>query len=420
MLTIATQSPDNSPRTPSRDRRAVKRLPLLRKFAVGVSSNGPLELHRKAHCACGGGCPRCQEAASSSIGIGDPHDRHEEEADQVAARVMREAAVGGQVQPAARGIESASASPHGDGAFAPPAVEEALNSPGQALDPGTRAFFEPRLGRDFGDVRVHTDGTAAASARAVHAHAYTLGNQIVFNTGQYRPQTEQGQALLAHELTHVVQQRSDTKLRIQRAPPDPDPDKDARCKDLLGLIRKAVEELIRRADELLRDPLGLQWDNWTTPKVLPGGINVGSVVGHQEQYENWVRRLGRLLSRWDDDDCNSTGRRVTREEREWVFKQTPVPIPRPRPDTTPEPWAPPGAHRFAAAARGAAIGATAGLVLGGIIGAIGGAGGGTLVAPGVGTIGGGAAGALAGAEAGASAGAGIGTAIGGFIGWLTD
>ncbi|MBV9210286.1 MAG: DUF4157 domain-containing protein, partial [Acidobacteria bacterium] len=78
-----------------------------------------------------------------------------------------------------------------------------LNSSGQPLNTETRAFFEPRFGRDFGDVRVHADEGAARSAQAVGAQAYTFGREIVFNENQYRPQTETGKSLLAHELAHV-------------------------------------------------------------------------------------------------------------------------------------------------------------------------------------------------------------------------
>jgi hypothetical protein len=74
------------------------------------------------------------------------------------------------------------------------------------LDRSTRDFFEPRFGADFGDVRVHTDGQAARSARSVDALAYTVGRDIVFDTGQYAPETTAGKRLLAHELTHVLQQ----------------------------------------------------------------------------------------------------------------------------------------------------------------------------------------------------------------------
>jgi Domain of unknown function (DUF4157) len=107
-------------------------------------------VHAKPGCACGGGCPRCTRTA--------------------------------------------------------PAVRGALNSSGQALDPASRSLFEPRFGRDFSDVRVHAGAQAAASARALNARAYNAGNDIVFDAGQYRPDTSAGKRLLAHELAHVAQQ----------------------------------------------------------------------------------------------------------------------------------------------------------------------------------------------------------------------
>lgn len=89
---------------------------------------------------------------------------------------------------------------------APPIVHEVLHSPGQPLDTCTRAFFEPRFGHDFSRVRVHADHEAARSARAVNALAYTVGNHVVFGSGQFSPSTKSGQRLLAHELVHVGQQ----------------------------------------------------------------------------------------------------------------------------------------------------------------------------------------------------------------------
>ena len=90
---------------------------------------------------------------------------------------------------------------------APPIVHEVLNSPGQPLDAQTRAFMEPRFGHDFSRVRVHNDSKAAQSARAVNARAYTVGENVAFGAGEYAPETSAGQRLLAHELTHVVQQQ---------------------------------------------------------------------------------------------------------------------------------------------------------------------------------------------------------------------
>jgi len=88
----------------------------------------------------------------------------------------------------------------------PPIVHEVLRSPGQPLDAATRKFMEPRFGQDFSRVRVHTDGRAAESARAVNALAYTIGNDVVFGSDDLNRGTEDGRRLLSHELTHVVQQ----------------------------------------------------------------------------------------------------------------------------------------------------------------------------------------------------------------------
>ena len=97
----------------------------------------------------------------------------------------------------------------GDGAGleAPPIVEEILATPGQPLADSARRTLEPAFGHDFSHVRVHDDSKAAESASAVNALAYTVGNQIVFGAGQYSPGTDDGNRLLAHELTHTLQNR---------------------------------------------------------------------------------------------------------------------------------------------------------------------------------------------------------------------
>ena len=100
------------------------------------------------------------------------------------------------------------ASGHNELMSALPIVHEVLRSSGTPLDSQTRAHFEPRFGHDFGKVRVHADTKAAASARAVNALAYTVGSDVVFREGRYSPGSGLGQNLLAHELTHVVQQTS--------------------------------------------------------------------------------------------------------------------------------------------------------------------------------------------------------------------
>jgi hypothetical protein len=92
-------------------------------------------------------------------------------------------------------------------AVAPPVVQDVLRSPGAPLDSGVRARMEPRFGHSFADVRVHADTRAAESARAVGAHAYAVGRDVVFAAGRYAPGSPHGDRLIAHELAHVVQQR---------------------------------------------------------------------------------------------------------------------------------------------------------------------------------------------------------------------
>ena len=87
-------------------------------------------------------------------------------------------------------------------------VHDVISSGGSSLEPAVRTDMESRLGHDFGDVRVHTDAPAHASAASVGAHAYTTGNHVVFQRDAYDPSSNAGRTTLAHELTHVVQQRS--------------------------------------------------------------------------------------------------------------------------------------------------------------------------------------------------------------------
>src|ERR1035438_1655450 len=103
-------------------------------------------------------------------------------------------------------------------AIAPPIVHEVLRSPGQPLDSATRTFMEPRFGHDFSFVRVHTDNQAADSARAVNASAFTVGQSVVFDSGQYSTTTAKGRRLLAHELAHVIQQSGTPSARTSEQP----------------------------------------------------------------------------------------------------------------------------------------------------------------------------------------------------------
>ncbi|MBO9150680.1 DUF4157 domain-containing protein [Chitinophaga sp. GCM10012297] len=179
--------------------------------------------------------------------INEPGDMHEKEADAMADQVMRmpdpqpsffgNASPGIQRKCAAceqEEKEQAHRKPLTDsispvqrhGAAPAPAVgartESAINSSrggGHALPAETRGFMEPRFGRDFGDVRIHADDRAAQLSSTLSARAFTTGNDIFFNKGQFAPGSTSGRQLLAHELTHVVQQNGSLSRKvIQRYP----------------------------------------------------------------------------------------------------------------------------------------------------------------------------------------------------------
>jgi hypothetical protein len=156
--------------------------------------------------------------STSALTVSDPGDQWEREADQVSDLVMRMHEPSTAHEPGTiparlplqrqRGADGASP------VDAPPSVHDALQSSSQPLAPTTRAFFEPRFGYDFSRVRVHVGTAAEQSARDVNALAYTVGHDVVFGAGRFAPGTDEGRRLLAHELTHVVQQSGADGMRL--------------------------------------------------------------------------------------------------------------------------------------------------------------------------------------------------------------
>jgi hypothetical protein len=157
----------------------------------------------------------------AKLTVNQPGDKYEQEADRVADQVMRmpdttlnKKAPRLPTIPLIRRKVAENSTGAGE---APPIVHDVLASSGHPLDAPTRAFFEPRFGHDFSQVRVHVDSDAAESALAVHAHAYTVGSDIVFGAGQFEPGTREGQQLIAHELSHVVQpKRQDLRQKAMQ------------------------------------------------------------------------------------------------------------------------------------------------------------------------------------------------------------
>jgi hypothetical protein len=159
----------------------------------------------------------------AKLQISQPRDAYEQEADRVADQVMRmpdprvqrtcAASEAGATPCRSCGGKAASGQCKADHENQAEPVSAARNNfvdnlgSGRALDRETRAFFESRFGADLGDARVHSGEQAAAISKSVNAKAFTVGRSIAFGSGEYAPGTAMGRKLLAHELTHVLQQK---------------------------------------------------------------------------------------------------------------------------------------------------------------------------------------------------------------------
>jgi Domain of unknown function (DUF4157) len=243
--------------------------------------------------------------------VNAPEDTYEREADQIADKVMsmpeRQPESAGDGSPARRDEQAAnkqathervqtkrvSASDSGQMA-APPIVHEALRSTGQPLDASTRGEMESRFGQDFSQVRVHTDSLAAESAQNVEAEAYTVGHKVVFGAGRYEPASAEGRRLLAHELTHVLQQRADSHApahlarksppKTPPAPPKPKPQKFT----ILGTGFQAVTDPTSKAVTLSHT--GKSADGWT---FAPAGADKFTATRSPDKFQ-YVHASGKI------------------------------------------------------------------------------------------------------------------------------
>lgn len=209
-------------------KRFFRRARYLKSAAISPLT-APGLLQRKSVCSCGGVCPKCQGSITlqPKLSIGAANDKYEEEADVVADQVMRmpEPAVQRQVSSEEDEEEepvhtkTSSRTPlNREKRVANKTAIQNLKGGGRPLPTSARAFFESRMGADFSGVRVHTDSQSANTARALNARAFTHGSNIAFSANQYSPTSREGKHLLAHELTHVIQQQSARSLApsIQR------------------------------------------------------------------------------------------------------------------------------------------------------------------------------------------------------------
>ena len=205
--------------------------PADRRRAVDPAAAGVLRLQRR--CSCGtsdaGLAGTCDECAAKRLQpklmIGPTNDRYEQDADRVADAVLRApggGAVAGSISPLVQRTGTSAGAGAAQANAVPGAVHALLAAPGRPLDAAVRAYFEPRFGHDFSRVRVHHDAAAAASARAVarcRTPAPSAASTSCSAPEVMRRTAPPGRRLLAHELTHVVQQQGAVLRRASISPP---------------------------------------------------------------------------------------------------------------------------------------------------------------------------------------------------------
>jgi hypothetical protein len=201
----------------------------------------------------------------AKLAVGKPNDKYEQEADTIADKIMTTSGSSHPNAPVHNVSTTVQGSAIDTGITATPETEQKLDNTaggGAPLHKGIKAFMEPHFGTDFSRVKVHTGSDAAQMNRELGSHAFTHGSNIYFNEGQYQPETNSGKKLLAHELTHVVQQGATLQRKpishtsllfakiIQRQVHNPDKDK------------KKEKELPRHAKQHLEKP-----ETKTAPKT---------------------------------------------------------------------------------------------------------------------------------------------------------
>ena len=193
---------------------------------------------------------------------------------------------------------------------------QAIRGGGQPLPEYERAFFEPRFGRDFSQVRVHADTQSAESARVVNARAYTVGKDVVFGGGEYKQGTVQGRKLLAHELAHTIQQSNNTS-RLQRITFD-------NCSsERQGTIRNAQSRAIDMLNNAITE-LGTY--NGTIPADVRTALN-SHFHATSSAFAGWIRFNLRYLKMFVDlpqYECQNTQSRPNAAWTRWCIPFTDI------------------------------------------------------------------------------------------------
>jgi Domain of unknown function (DUF4157)/DNA/RNA non-specific endonuclease len=198
-------------------------------------------------------------------------------------------------------------------------VRDALHDSGRPLDARTRGYMESRFGVNFSNVRIHTGDRAAHSARSIQARAYTVGTDIVFASGKYAPETTSGRRLLAHELTHVVQQSPGTARKP--AGISPSPARVQRAGGVSGWIADKVRSI--PGYDLFCAIIGKDIATWTAkPSSIEDILREFLKLVHAEEvWERLSKAAGAIKKAWEWFKEELTARRLTLDDFKALIEQ---------------------------------------------------------------------------------------------------
>ena len=254
-------------------------------------SSGARNIQRAcAACSSGGGkCPQCEEEEIQRKPLSST----------ISPLIQRQSDIGQQRENGDATSHSSLTSEKHSVRKSASGLIGSLRNGGERLPGPSRAFFESRLHYDFGQVRTHTGPRAEEAARSVNARAFTIGRDVFFGAGQYAPDTSEGQRLLAHELTHVVQQTSSSSHRastIQRqaasnAPTaTPERDKDATTAGMIvedtatdlqpGQMKRAISLTSYRLPSA--PPRILNWLQWDAIRKVVLTLKMAQILPHAQ------------------------------------------------------------------------------------------------------------------------------------------
>src|SRR2546423_4368239 len=264
-------------------------------FAPVLNMGGVLQ--RKCDCGnhmvAGGECSDCAKKRNGiqrKLAIGASNDSFEQEADHIADQILA-APTHHSVNATPPRIQRYATQATGQTDIVPGSVDQVLAGSGRPLEPNLRRDMEQRFVHDFSRVRVHSGAAAGQSARELNARAYTVGHNIVFGAGRFAPDTQQGRHLIAHELTHVVQQAAGLSSTIQRQPDEEQAE--VPSKDFGEELKK--DGLFEKLEKAARDKILKEIDK--APQTITKAIfdKIVDLAPIDQQYKEGLKKVGEAI-----------------------------------------------------------------------------------------------------------------------------